>query len=70
MRRAAGRKMPRHDGTETMNDPTHAALHWLVGDCQLFGLTMQNWMPIIVGVIVIYIVTLAVLNRRNHQRLH
>jgi hypothetical protein len=60
--------MPRHHGTETMNDPTHAALHWLVGDCQLFGLTVQNWMPLMIGMILVYIAALAVISRRNHQR--
>jgi hypothetical protein len=51
-----------------MNDPIHAALHWLVGDCQLFGLTAQNWMPLMIGMILAYIATLAVIGRRNHQR--
>jgi hypothetical protein len=51
-----------------MNDPTHAMLHWLVGDCHLFGLTGQNWMPLVIGMFLVYIATLAVVGRRNHQR--
>ena len=51
-----------------MHDSTHPMLHWLVGDCRLFGLTMQNWMPLVVGVFLAYIVVLIALGRHRHQR--
>lgn len=38
-----------------MRDTAHAALDWLVGDCRLFGLTGQNWMPVVGGGLLLYI---------------
>ena len=61
-------RVARHYGSGSMDDSTNEMLHWLVGDCRLFGLTMQNWMPLFVGVFLIYIVVLLALNRHDQQR--
>ncbi len=43
-------------------------LHWLTGNCRVFGLNGQNWMLVIAGALVVYFVVLALLRRRH--RLH
>lgn len=42
-----------------------AALNWLTGNCHLFGLTGQNWMLVVGGVFLIYIVAVAIARRRQ-----
>ena len=41
-------------------------LHWLVGSCHVFGLNAQNWMLVIAGALVVYLIGLALLRRRHH----
>ena len=48
-----------------MGDTAHAALDWLVGDCRLFGLTGQNWMPVVGGGLRLYIAILVIARRRQ-----
>ena len=48
-----------------MKDTAHAALDWLVGDCRLFGLTGQNWMPVVGGGLLLYIAILVIARRRQ-----
>jgi hypothetical protein len=40
-------------------------LNWLTGNCELFGLSGQNWMLVVAGGLLAYIVVLA-LGRRRH----
>jgi len=47
-----------------MRDTAHTMLNWLVGDCYLFGLTGQNWMPVVVGRLLLYITILVNAQRR------
>jgi hypothetical protein len=51
----SGRKAP---------DP-RAMLNWLVGTCELFGLSGQNWMLLAAGALLIYVVTLLILRRHR-----
>jgi hypothetical protein len=43
-------------------------LHWLVGNCHLFGFTAQNWMLVVAGALALYVLTL-LLARQRHVRL-
>ena len=43
-------------------------LHWLVGNCDVFGFSAQNWMLVVAGVLLIYVLTL-VLGRQKRARL-
>jgi hypothetical protein len=52
-----------------LDETADEMLHWLVGDCRLFGLTMQHWMPVVAGVLVIYIAVLVALNRRDQPHI-
>jgi hypothetical protein len=40
-------------------------LNWLVGNCELFGLTGQNWMWLIGGGLLLYVAMLAIARRRQ-----
>ena len=42
-------------------------MNWLVGNFDLFGLSGQNWMLVVAGMVAIYIVTLLI--GRRGQRL-
>jgi hypothetical protein len=40
-------------------------LNWLTGNCELFGLTGQNWMLVVGGGLLLYIAVLAFGQRRQ-----
>jgi hypothetical protein len=40
-------------------------MNWLVGDCQIFGLVIQNWMLLIGGGLLLYFAVLAIAGRRR-----
>jgi hypothetical protein len=40
-------------------------LHWLISDCHLFGLPAQNWMWVFPSALLLYIVVLMVIGRRQ-----
>jgi hypothetical protein len=40
-------------------------LNWLTGNCELFGLTGQNWMLVVAGGLLLYIAALAIGHRRE-----
>ena len=40
-------------------------LHWLVGNCDLFGFNAQNWMLVVTGALVLYLLTLLVTHERR-----
>lgn len=40
-------------------------LQWLVGDCQLFGLTGQNWMLLVGSGLLFYIAGMVIVRRRQ-----
>ncbi len=40
-------------------------LNWLTGNCELFGLTGQNWMLVVAGGLLLYIGVLAIGQRRQ-----
>jgi hypothetical protein len=40
-------------------------LHWLVGNCELFGLTGQNWMLVVAGALALYVVMLMLARPRR-----
>lgn len=48
-----------------MKDAFNAMLNWLTGNCELFGLTGQNWMLVVAGGLLLYIVVLAISRRRQ-----
>lgn len=37
---------------------------WLVGNCEMFGLAGQNWMLVVAGAVVAYVVVLLLLRWR------
>jgi hypothetical protein len=39
-------------------------LYWLVGNCELFGYIVQNWMLVVAGVLALYVVTLLLAGQR------
>jgi hypothetical protein len=43
-------------------------LYWLVGNCDLFGLAIQNWVLVAAGAFALYIFSL-LLMRQKHGRL-
>ena len=43
----------------------HAMLNWLTGNCELFGVTGQNWMLVVAGGLLLYIAVLAISHRRQ-----
>ena len=43
-------------------------LDWLIGNCcDLLGVTLQNWMIVFAGVLIVYVAALCVLGRRRHS---
>jgi hypothetical protein len=42
-----------------------AMLNWLTSSCELFGVTGQNWMLVVAGGLLLYIVALAISRRRQ-----
>ena len=40
-------------------------LNWLVGNCEVFGVTGQNWMLVVGGGLLLYITMLIVARRRQ-----
>ena len=40
-------------------------MNWLVGDTQVFGLVIQNWMLLIGGGLALYFAALAIVGRRR-----
>lgn len=40
-------------------------LNWLTSSCELFGDTGQNWMLVVAGGLLLYIVALAISRRRQ-----
>jgi hypothetical protein len=40
-------------------------MDWLVGDSEVFGLTVENWMPLIGGGLALYFSVLALAGRRR-----
>jgi len=40
-------------------------LNWLVGNCEVFGVTGQNWMLVVGGGLLLYIAMLMVARRRQ-----
>ena len=43
-------------------------MDWLVGDSQIFGLVVQNWMLLIGGGLALYFAVLALAGRRQGVR--
>ncbi len=44
-------------------------LGWLVGNCELLGITAQNWMVVAAGALVLYVLALLAA-RLRHARQH
>jgi hypothetical protein len=42
-------------------------MEWLIADCSCFGLRYQNWLPVFVGILVLYIIYLFV-SRNSGER--
>ena len=41
-------------------------MNWLIGNCcDLFGVTLQNWMIVFAGAFIIYIAALCIAERRR-----
>ncbi len=40
-------------------------MNWLVGDSQVFGLTVENWMLLMGGGLLLYIAVLVIAGRRR-----
>ena len=40
-------------------------LRWLVGNCDVFGFTAQNWMLVVAAALLLYAVSLLLLARRH-----
>lgn len=61
----------RRPGRRTLPDRSvirhafHAMLNWLTGNCELFGVTGQNWMLVVAGGVLLYIAVLAISHRRQ-----
>ena len=43
-------------------------LHWLVGNCDVFGFAGQNWMLVVAGGLLAYIAVLAIGRRHAGTR--
>jgi hypothetical protein len=52
-------------GLRHRRDACLAMLDWLTGNCQLFGLEVQNWMLVIGGGLLAYIATLVIARGRR-----
>ena len=55
-------------GDRAMQDAVKTTLNWLIGQFELFGFTIQNWMLLIGGVLLVYIVLLAIARRQDRVR--
>jgi len=42
-----------------------AMLNWLTANCELFGLSGQNWMFVVAGGLLLYIAALAIIRSRQ-----
>jgi hypothetical protein len=62
IRRARRHTLPDRSVTR---DAFNAMLNWLTGNCELFGSTGQNWMLVVAGGLLLYIVMLAISYRRQ-----
>ena len=48
-----------------MRDLGHAMMDWLVGNTEVLGLTVENWMLFIGGGLLLYIAGLIIAGRRR-----
>ena len=39
-------------------------MQWLVGNCEVFGFGVQNWMLVVAGVFALYVLALVLMRRR------
>jgi hypothetical protein len=46
---------------------TGSMLYWLVGNCELFGYPVQNWMLVAAGALALYVLMLAVTRQRANS---
>ena len=46
-------------------DTLRAVLQWLISDCRLFGLPVQNWMWVLPSGLLLYLAVLTVIRRRQ-----
>ncbi len=46
-------------------DTLGAVLQWLISDCRLFGLPVQNWMWVLPSGLLLYLAVLTVIRRRQ-----
>ena len=46
-------------------DTLRAVLQWLISDCRLFGLPIQNWMWVFPSGLLLYLAVLSVVRRRQ-----
>src|SRR5450759_1170942 len=46
-------------------DTLGAVLQWLISDCYLFGLPVQNWMWVFPSALLLYLAVLTVIRRRQ-----
>jgi hypothetical protein len=40
-------------------------LHWLVGNCDVFGVRAQNWMLVAAGALALYVLMLVLIRQRR-----
>jgi hypothetical protein len=52
-------------GESVIRNAFSAMLNWLTSSCELFGVTGQNWMLVVAGGLLLYIVALAISRRRQ-----
>jgi len=55
-------------GDGAMQDSVKTALDWLIGQTDLFGFTLENWMLLIGGLLLLYIVILVIARRQDSVR--
>jgi hypothetical protein len=46
-------------------DTLRAVLQWLISDCRLFGLPVQNWMWVLPSGLLLYLAVLTIIRRRQ-----
>jgi hypothetical protein len=46
-------------------DTLRAVLQWLISDCHLFGLPVQNWMWVFPSALLLYLAVLTIIRRRQ-----
>jgi hypothetical protein len=64
MARGPGYTMERYLN-RAMRGLSYTMMNWLVGDTQVFGLVIQNWMLFIGGGLALYFAALAIIGRRR-----